>query len=103
MLEVPADGLVESAVECAPRRPSELAPGLGGVDRVTPVVPAAVFDVRLQLGVSPAPRAAHRVVAGCRMKGLECRADPVNEIEVGDLVPAAQVVPLADTSGRQDG
>src|ERR671930_2489460 len=48
MLEIPAHGVAQAALERVARRPSELAPNLRRVDRVPAIVAGAIGHERLQ-------------------------------------------------------
>ena len=75
--DVPIDGLLDRALEGVSRLPAELL-DLGGVNRITKVVPRPVRDVMDQ---------------GFRL--MQFLQDGLNDIEVGLLVMAPDVIDLA--------
>src|SRR5438105_15075711 len=78
VLHVPADGFAKTLLKGDNGMPAELALDLGAVDGITAVVPKAVPDVTNQRAGF-----AHDVQEG------------MGKVEVGTLVPAANVVNLA--------
>src|SRR5437588_12576574 len=79
VVRVPADGLLEAAVEVDRRAPAELALDLRGVEEVAPVVPRPVGPERLQ---------GARLVEECE--------DPVGELLDRRLEARPDVVGPAD-------
>jgi hypothetical protein len=92
VVEVPAHGLAQAALEGLLRPPAELALDLARVDRVAPVVAGPVGDVRDQAAVRTWRIGSHLVEQG---------ADGLDDLDVRLLVPAADVVGLADAAARQ--
>src|SRR5579871_1976537 len=93
MLQVPPNGLPQTALERVPRRPPQLPADLARVDRVSPVVTGTIRDERLQPAAAVWGRAhlVHEI------------ADAVHNLEVRALVAAADIVLLARTTvGQRD-
>lgn len=88
--EIPLDGLAEAGLETLLREPVELALDLAGVDGVAAVVAGAILHVSDELRV----RAMRRV--GDKL--IQQRAEGVDNVDVGALVVAADVVALADVA-----
>ncbi len=93
--EVPLDGLAEAGLEALLRVPVEVALDLAGVDGVTAVVTGTVLDVLDELGVG--------LVGGIRDELVEESAERVDDVEVGALVVAADVVGFADAAAFEYG
>lgn len=91
MGQVPLDGLADAAVEGFGGLPAEFALELARIDGVAPVVAGAVGDVADLLFVG--------LAVGARAQFVEQRADGVDDLDVGLLVPAADVVGLAEPAG----
>ena len=85
------DRLAQPGVERVARRPSELAADLRRVDRVAPIVARAIGHERLQSGM-------RRIL---RPQLVERVADPIDDLEVGALVAAADIVLSAGDAVRQ--
>jgi len=85
MLEVPLDGLLDAVLEFRLRLPAELRVDLRRVDGVAAVVALAVSDVLDEVfGVA------------------ELLEDGLDDVDVGALIVAADVVDLADAALLQD-
>ena len=87
VVEIPADGLAEAALEILLRGPAELGAGATGVDGVTEVVAGAVGDV--------GDRGVVRLAVGARAEFVEQRAEQLHEVDVPTLVVAADAVGAA--------
>ena len=85
MLEVPLDGLLDAVLELRLRRPAEFRVDLRRVDGVAAVVALAVGDVLDEVfGLT------------------ELLEDGLDDVDVGALIVAADVVDLADTALLQN-
>src|SRR2546422_7577322 len=82
MLEVPAHGLSQAALERVARRPSELAANLRRVDRVPAIVAGTIGHERLQ------PAAAFSL--GLQL--VDDIADAIDDVEVRSFVAAADII-----------
>src|SRR5262249_42878006 len=85
VIEVPAHRLPDALLEGVRRGPAELTLDLGGVDGIAPVVPRPV----LHEGDEPPARSLWR---GRHL--VEQVAERVDDVQVGPLAPAADVVRL---------
>ena len=92
MVEIPAHGLAQAALERLLGPPAELALDLARVDRVASVVAGPVGHVLDQAEVRALGIGPHLVEQG---------ADGLDDLDVRLLVPAADVVGLADPAARQ--
>src|SRR5947209_18891225 len=92
MLEVPAHGLSQAALERVARRPSELAANLRRVDRVPAIVAGTIGHERLQ------PAAAFSL--GLQL--VDDIADAIDEVEVRSFVAAADIILLAHEALGED-
>src|SRR5579862_9430487 len=88
MLEIPLHGAAQPVLEAVARRPSELAADLRGVDRVASIVAGPIGHERLE------PMRA--VVAGTEL--VHEIADAIDDLHVGPLVPAADIILFAHPS-----
>ena len=98
ILQVPSDGLGEARFERLQGLPAELALQLGAVDRVAAVVAGPVGHVGDLCGVA--------FTVGARCLRVEQRADAPDDVEVGPLVDAADIVGLTGATAlehRPDG
>src|SRR5581483_5492199 len=102
---VPVHRLAHSVGEVDVRFPAELAPQLGGVEQVAPVVPRAVRDDRLQR--LRLPRQLEHRVGDLLDRLLDAAADvvrladaPAVEDELDRAAVVADVQPLAFVPGR---
>src|ERR1700730_15533175 len=80
--DIPFDGLAQAAIEGARRCPAELSPDLRRVNRVSPVVAGSIGHEGLERAIRH-PR---------RLRLVERLADAVDNLEIGALVPAADIV-----------
>ena len=93
--EVPVDGGFETALKSVGGAPAELGFDLGGVNGVAPVVAGAVGDEADELAVVSPP---------CpRPPTIEDGADRLDDLKVGALGAAADVVALAHNAASQHG
>src|SRR5580704_17834640 len=92
VVEIPADRLLDAALESLERAPAEFALELGRVDGVAPVVSRPVGDE----GDKGFVRAGHRA------KPVEDGADPHHDIDIAAFVAAADVVFFANPAARRD-
>src|SRR6267143_1735694 len=91
VVEVPCHGLADAARERLPRAPAQLALDLAGIHRVAPVMAGAILHEGDLCGVGLAVRPGPQLVQDA--------ADGLNHLEVGLLVPPADVIDLAHLSG----
>src|SRR5262252_1666023 len=99
VLEVPLRGACKAVLERVPRRPPELATDLRRVDRVATIVSGTVRHEGFQVAVAAA---AERRVHARRSQLLEDIADPIDDLQIGPLVAAADIILFARTPLRQD-
>src|SRR6516165_1672536 len=91
VLDVPADRVAQPRLECMARTPAELTPNLRRVDRIAPVMAGAIRHER--------PECPMTRSSGCEL--IEDIADEIDDVEIRPLVPSADVVLLAYTSGPE--
>src|SRR5580765_8018128 len=89
--DIPFDGLEQAVVERARGCPAELPPDLRRVDRVSPVVARTIGHEGLERAIRLARR----------LRQVERRADAIDDLEVGALVSAADIVLPARLSFAQ--
>src|SRR5690606_39937767 len=88
--QVPVDGVGNALLEAVCGRPAKLGLELGRIYRIAAVVPGAVLDV--------GDLRAARLAVLARSTRVEQRADGIDDLDVGTLGVAADVVGLADAA-----
>src|SRR4051812_44698864 len=94
IIEIPANCLFQPAFEALFRAPTKRTFDLGGVDRVTPIMPGPVRHVFDELFVERAPLP--------RAQAVQNAADRPDDRKIGMLVPTAHIVALANAAAGQD-
>src|SRR5215831_12324676 len=92
VFEIPDNRLFDSAVERLDRPPAELTFDLARVYRITQVMPRPVGDKGDQRFVRAADRA----------QTVENGADSKHDVDVASLVPAADIILLADPAAGDE-
>src|SRR6185436_13429834 len=85
MLDVPPHRVAQAVFERMPRRPAELAADFRGIDRVAPIVPRPIGN--------ECPQFATTRRRWC--KSIDRVANPIDDLEVGAFVAAADIVLFA--------
>ena len=94
VVEIPLHGLADAGLEGFGGLPAEFAFDLAGVDGVAAVVTGAVLNVGDLLLVG--------LAVGARAEFVEDGTEGMDDVEVGLLVPAADVVDLAYPARFED-
>src|SRR2546430_10839814 len=92
VLDVPLRRCRDALLERVRRRPPELAADSGRVDGVPPIVPGPIGHERFQIAIAPA---AERGIAARWRERLEHVADAIDDLEIGPLVAAADIILFA--------
>src|SRR5579863_10334492 len=90
IVEIPAHGLGEAGLERLLRRPAEFAPQLRCVDRIAPVMAGPVGD--------KSDKGGSRLALNARRHLVEQSADRLDDVDIGALGAAADIVALADAA-----
>jgi hypothetical protein len=93
IVEEPAHGVAQAGLERMARLPAELAPDLGGIDRIARVVARPVGNEFDEPFVRP--------VRALRQHLVEQRADRAHHLDVSALAVAADIVGLARSALRE--
>ena len=94
VIEIPLNGFADAGFEGFSGFPAKFAVDFGGIDGVAAVVAGTVGDISDLFGVGFA--------IGSRREFVENRADFMNHIEVGLLVPSTDVVGLPYYAGFEN-
>src|SRR5207244_1665663 len=95
IVEIPAHRGRHAGGEVVARHPAELARDTGGVDGVTAVVTRAVGDEGLEGGVGRDSARPQRRILRSRPRFFEQAAESVDDLEIGALAVAAEIVLFA--------
>src|SRR5258708_464092 len=95
VLEVPRNRFTQPTLKRLARLPAQLAPDFGSVHGITPVVARPVGDEGDQLLMRPMRR--------CRQHLVEQCANRSDDLEIGPLGIAADIIALPDRRFGQDG